>query len=107
MSLEGGAFRSISNALAAALAVRLLLGPSAVDAPSAAGAEDEAAALAASQAVARLLGRVGASALGPDVAALARKLLAMCAVSEAVHGPVSGWGEVGAQVCACVHSGGH
>jgi len=87
MSTNGAAFRSISNAIAAALAVRLLLGPAAVDNPVS-ETSNNGAEMSARRAVSLLLGRVGASALSPDVAALARKLLAICAVSEAVHGPI-------------------
>ncbi|EFJ46555.1 hypothetical protein VOLCADRAFT_92991 [Volvox carteri f. nagariensis] len=87
-----GAFRSITNALAAALLAHITLGtptpPTTQQTQgSVAGASGggfgggPAAAVAA-----MLLGRVGASHLAADVAALGAQLLALCAVNEAVHG---------------------
>jgi hypothetical protein len=75
MDPGSGAFRSVSNALAGALSLHMLLGPAAVSGDAGMG-----------RAVGALLGRVGAGPLAPDVAALAERLLAITAVSEAVHG---------------------
>ncbi len=78
MNPSSAAFTSISNALAAALSLHLLLGSAAVaaDAGGSAGA------------VAAVLGRVGAATMADDVASLAQKLATLCAVSENVFGPV-------------------
>jgi hypothetical protein len=75
MDPASGAFRSVSNALAGALSLHLLLGPAAVAGDPAVG-----------RAVGSLLGRVGAGPLASDVGPLAERLLAVTAVSEAVHG---------------------
>ncbi|GIM13440.1 hypothetical protein Vretimale_16492, partial [Volvox reticuliferus] len=82
-----GAFRSITNALAASLLLYITLGvPAAHGSGSAAAASGSASHGVAAPASMVLLGRVGASGLAADVAALGEQLLMLCAVNEAVHG---------------------
>ncbi|KXZ46916.1 hypothetical protein GPECTOR_39g410 [Gonium pectorale] len=107
MDPSSAAFRSISNALGAALVVHMTLGTTAAPGSGTAPTHGSAAGPGSSAgrsvgtssgtttgsgggvagaAAAALLGRVGASGLAPDVAALGGRLLALCAVNEAVHG---------------------
>lgn len=76
------AFRSVSNALAAALTVHLVAGAGGV------AATESGVPGVVARSVAVLLARVGAAPLGAEVRALASRLAEVCAVSESVFEPL-------------------